>query len=151
MELRDMISGMLDDVAKGKHKKPRKKRNVLTNKVDRQPGMQSVVNPWTEEALVLVMTVTTCDSCGNEGTSWENGLFIERHNRRRALPITQIERLDRCHYSSVYGGLPKRIEVLEKTSCTCPQCFGIADSNHDKLVDEINPLQLQLFNEELPK
>ena len=149
LNLDALVAGMVDDVRKGKYKK--KKPNVLTDKVSRQPGMQSAVNPWTDEALVLIMYNTLCNNCGNEAVSWETNLFVERHNRRRALPITQIERLDQCAYSSVYGGLPKRIEVIQKTSCTCPQCFGIGDNNHDELVVEVNPLQLHLFKEELPK
>lgn len=109
------------------------------------PEVTYAVNPWTDEALVLIMYNTKCNNCGNESTSWENNLYVERINRRRRLPIIKIERLEQCHYSCVYGALPKRVEVIQKTSCTCPLCFGIGDSNHDEIMAEISPHQFDLF------
>ena len=147
MELQDIVSGMLADVASGKALTPRKKKkNILTDKTyGRQADAHEVTNPWTAEALVLITTVCTCQRCGNEATSWEPNLYIERINRRPRNPIRQIERLDSCVYSAAYGGLPKRIEVRHKQSDTCPLCFGIGDSNGDALIPSISPKQLELL------
>lgn len=144
IDLNALVAGMVSDVKKGKFKSTKKK--VVA--ADGTTKVVNAVNPWTDEALVLIMYNTRCTSCGNEATSWEESLYVERHNTRRRLPITQIEKLGACAYSSVYGGLTKRIEVIQKTSCTCPQCFGIGDSNHGKLFDEVLPNQLALFKTE---
>ena len=136
-----LLAGM---VAVGKAQKG-KKRKKKTTAGSTTPEVTLAVNPWTEEALVLVSTNIICDNCGNEALGWESSLYIERKNSRRRFPITQIEKLEACAYSSIYGGLSKRIEVLEKHSCTCPHCFGIGDNRADELTGELSPTQLQLF------
>ena len=137
----ELLAGMVK-VGKAQKGKKRKKKTTAGSTT---PEVSLVVNPWTDEALVLVSTNMICDNCGNEALSWEPSLYIERKNSRRRSPITQIEKLDACAYSSTYGGLPKRVEVLEKHSCTCAHCFGIGDNRADALTGEFSPTQLQLF------
>jgi len=132
-------------VAEGKANKGRKKTRVKKLPSGETIEVSAASNPWTDEALVLVSTNIICDNCGNEALGWEASLYIERINKRRRNPITQIEKLEACAYSSTYGGLPKRIEVLEKHSCTCPHCFGIGDNRADELTGELSPSQLKLF------
>lgn len=136
-----LLAGMVQ-IGKAQKGKKRKKKTTAGST---SPGVPLVTNPWTDEALVLVSTNIICDNCGNEALGWEASLYIERKNSRHRNPITQIEKLEACAYSSIYGGLPKRIEVLEKHSCTCPQCFGIGDNRADELTGELSPSQLKLF------
>lgn len=127
-------------------KKKRKKKLPSGETIE----VSAASNPWTDEALVLVTTNIICDSCGNETLGWEPSLYIERKNSRRHNPITQIEKLEACAYSSVYGALTKRIEVLVKHSCTCPLCFGLGDNRADELTGKMAPVQLALnFNGEI--
>lgn len=108
------------------------------------PEVSRAVNPWTNEALVLIATNLICDNCGNESLSWNQSLYIERINKRFRNPVTEYEQINFCSYASVYGSLPKRTEMLVKHSCTCPLCFGIGDNRGNKLVGEMLPTQLSL-------
>lgn len=54
-------------VGKAAKKKPRAKTAGSTT-----PEVSRAVNPWTDEALVLLSTNTICDSCGNESLSWNS-------------------------------------------------------------------------------
>ena len=139
-----LLTKMVKEGKANRNKPKTRKSKLLTDKVGRQSGMQAAHNPWTDEALVLVSTNIICDNCGNEALGWEASLYIERKNARRKNPITQIEKLEACAYSSVYGALPKRVEILVKHSCTCPLCFGIGDNRVDELTGKMAPVQLAL-------
>ena len=128
-------------VAVGKAQKSKKRTRV--KKLPSGDTIEVTVahNPWTDEALVLIATNMICDNCGNESMTWGQSLYIERKNTRRRNPILSLERLEACHFSSIYGSLPKRVEVLVKHSCTCPLCFGIGDNRADELTGKITPVQ----------
>jgi len=129
-------------VAEGKANKGKKKTRVKRLPSGDTIEVSVASNPWTDEALVLVSTNIICDNCGNEALGWEPSLYIERINKRRKNPITQIEKLDACAFSSVYGALPKRVEILTQHSCTCPLCFGIGDNRVDELTGIMTPVQM---------
>lgn len=141
--LLSMVKEGKKTAAKGK-KKGKKKEGKKVEK--RLPPSSS--SAWTSEALVLVSTNIICDNCGNEALGWEPSLYVERKNSRHRSPITQIEKLGACAYSSIYGSLQKRVEVIEKHSCTCPLCFGIGDNRADELYTGILPNQLPLFTDQ---
>jgi len=135
-----LLSRMVKE-GKATKKKPRAKKPPVGGETSPRAKVASL---WTSEHLVLVSTNIICDNCGNEALGWEPALYIERKNSRRRNPITSIEKLPSCAYSSIYGALPKRVEVLVKHSCTCPLCFGIGDNRAGELLGEITPNQLQL-------
>ena len=136
-----LINAMVEE---GKKQKPARKKKTAKSAKTGDTEVSYAVNPWTDEALVLVATNRICDRCGNEALAWEQSLYIERINTRPANPIRQIERLDQCNYAAVYGALPKRTEFRTEHSCACPQCFGIGDNRGDDLAGEYTPVQLQL-------
>lgn len=137
-----LITSMVSDVKAGKFKKKRSKKKVLPS--GETVEVPYAVNPWDDEALVLLATNRICDRCGNEALAWEQSLYIERKNSRRRNPIVSIERLDQCNYAAVYGSLPKRLEIRNEHTLACPQCFGIGDNRGDELTGEFTPVQLQL-------
>lgn len=140
-----LLAGMVE-VGKKAKAAPRKKKARATAG-STTPEVSRAVNPWTDEALVLLSTNIICDNCGNESLSWNASLYIERKNTRRRAPITQLEILTPGNYSAVYGALPKRTEVLVKHSCACPHCFGIGDNRANALIGEISPYQQPLLQE----
>lgn len=137
-----LLNSMVADVKAGKFKKKRTKKKKQVD--GKEVEVSYAINPWDDEALVLMATNTICDRCGNDSMSWNQSLYIERVNRKRRDPITLIERLDQCNYAAVYGGLPKRVEVITQHSCTCPQCFGIGDNRADALTGNMTPVQMVL-------
>lgn len=145
-DLNEMLAKMVADVKSGKFKKKKAKGgkslnpNILNKKVAAPKGVRT----YTDECLVLVATTTICDSCGNEGVSWSNELYIQRIDKRLRNPLTSIERITTPAYSCTYGSLPKRIEMQEHHSPACPLCFGLGDNQGNTLHEGVSPMQLQL-------
>lgn len=90
-------------------------------------GPAPIQNPWRDESLVLVMTVQTCKSCGNESTSYTPYVLLERVREYQGKKERHLERITHCDFEIVYGKYPQRIEVLQQETCACPRCFGISN------------------------
>lgn len=124
-DLMKQINQMLTEVKAGKHKK-KKKKSIRGKKdsAEEKGNPNSLEIPWSDEALVLIATTTTCKSCGNEVTSWSPYLYIERSRTVRRKVSTMIERLPICDPDIAYESLPRRIEHRHHTTCRCHLCFG---------------------------
>lgn len=154
--LKDMVLGL---IAETKRERSTRRRTRPKGTSPQPPGTappdpkrfaqsRAFPDPWRRASVVLMVTYTTCNSCGHESTCWEPHLYLETFNRS-ANPCRHLERIESYggRWAEIYGKLPKRIEPRLRTSDTCPLCFGLADNGADgPLYSSVGPQQPDLFH-----
>lgn len=120
-DISDQISALLREV---KQTKPARGKKAGKPTSEAEPKQPKVINPWVDEALVLIATTTTCKYCGNEVTAWSPHIYIERSRLVHKRVTKMIERLPQCDPDNAYTHLPRRVEHRHHTTCHCHICFG---------------------------
>lgn len=143
--LNDKIQAMLKDVSKAKATRKRAKTakdgilsKTIMGKLDVGPA--PIKNPWTDEFISMVQTITTCKCCGNSATSWEPHVFMERHRVYNGKPERLLEIIECSNIEELYRHYPKRVETIEYQTEHCPLC----------LFDLPDDLPQGMFQRELP-
>jgi len=91
-------------------------------------GSGCIKNPWVEESMTLIKTIVTCTGCGNEGVSWNPHVFITRKRTVKGREETHTEKVE-VMYTEEILPMKRNVEVLESSTCCCPQCFNFLPSS----------------------
>ena len=85
-----------------------------------------VVNPWADEAIVLISLRTTCRGCGCISEAAEPSLFLLRSQYRYRSGLEQhYTRVSAHAAEAVYGTLERRKQAREYTVDYCQECFSV--------------------------
>jgi len=123
-DLSTLVEELLREARRGA--KGAKKKSKKTSPAS--PPLPSIKPLYSDEALVLIAINTTCETCKKESLSWNNALYVERKSKRLKNPVVSLERIETCAYSCTYSALPKRVEIINRTSPCCPLCFGLFEA-----------------------
>jgi len=124
MNLQDKVNKMLADVRSGKAQRAEQKRKKLVKKKEKEEGIifEKVLNPYKNEAIVLLTNITTC-SCGEVHSSPNEFLLLEKTRIRFNRPETTLEKIELNNVLHVFAHLPTRtLERYYKTEA-CSVCF----------------------------